>query len=98
MKVDNEASFNNDTAIANITRIKAQHIGSEKTYGPKIRKSIDQICCAIIQHGCVHALNCLEWLCPSTFRTFHFVRHHCDTYVFLSPETRDVAARDSRDK
>ena len=35
---------------------------------------------------------------PSTFSTIRFVRHHRDTLVFLSPETRDVAVRDSGDK
>ena len=34
----------------------------------------------------------------STFRTIRFVGHHCDTLVFLSPEARDVAVRDSGDK
>ena len=32
-----------------------------------------------------------------SFRTFRFVRHHRDTLVFLSPETRNVAVRDSGD-
>ena len=35
---------------------------------------------------------------PSTFSTIRFVRHHRATLVFLSPETRDVAVRDSGDK
>ena len=35
------------------------------------------------------------WFCPSTFS---FARHQRDTLSSLSPETRDVAARDSGDK
>ena len=36
-----------------------------------------------------------RWFCPSTF---FFARHQSDTLGSLSPETRDVATRDSGDK
>ena len=35
---------------------------------------------------------------PTTFKLFCFCETHRDTLSFLSPETRDVAARDSGDK
>ena len=49
---------------------------------------------AYLVHGFVHALN-VQMVWPSTF---FFARHQRDTLSSLSPETRDVAARDSGDK
>ena len=55
------------------------------------------ICCAFIKHGFVHALKCFGMAVPSTFKLFCFAGHLRDTLDFLSPEARDVAARDSGD-